>query len=168
MPNLRNHAEKNKMINLYSSLRLSWIYGISYTQCPAMQFAVHDAQFENTNIVYCSGNAVISYNYFTHEQQYYLNHKEIINAVTVSSKGEFVASAEYFNKRAIIHIWNLRTMENISYITTMQKGPILAMEFMFEDKYLLAIGKDSPHALLIYEWNSKILELTSIVFFWGL
>jgi len=70
MPNLNSKAT-----NTRPKLSLEWIYGISYSSNPIVQFAIHDPKLVCKSLLYTAGVAVIIYNYYSNTQKYYLQHR---------------------------------------------------------------------------------------------
>ncbi len=81
----------------------------------------------------------------------------------MTTDGEFVASSEFYKGKVMVHVWSTKNYDNVSQIITIQKGPIRAMAFAFANRYLVLVGSERPHALLLYDWSHGVLEMTSIV-----
>lgn len=75
MPSLNSRAAKENKESEFPKLSLEWVYGISYTSTPIIQFSTHNPKLECRSLIYIAGVAVIIYNFFSHEQRYYLQHK---------------------------------------------------------------------------------------------
>lgn len=85
--------------------------------------------------------------------------------------GEFIASGELADHPKI-HIWNSRTLENINilkgnlfphHLGIHRKG-IHLLAFSNNDKYLVTCGLQKPSAVVIYEWRtSKVIVSTSVL-----
>ena len=82
IPNLQTRAKKlGHPWNFEATFDLEWIYGISYTCTPIIQFLVHNKgalqrqSGQNHAVVYACGTAAVVYDYYSHEQHYYLHHK---------------------------------------------------------------------------------------------
>ncbi len=77
IPNLQARAQKRALPwNFEATFALEWIYGISYSCNPMIQYLAHGTQSgQNHAVVYACGSAAVVYDFFAHEQHYYFQHK---------------------------------------------------------------------------------------------
>jgi len=137
---ITNYRLENKTVHNYVrepdevKTKLEWVYGIrcsdtkrplQYTVSKELAFstgslpAFEKRKQENTEeLIYFSAAIVVLYNPKLNQQRFYTEHEaEVISLAVTNKSGEIVATAELADHPKI-HIWNCKTLENISVSTS--------------------------------------------------
>ena len=118
-------------------------------------------------LIYSCGAAIILYNTDSQQQKYYLEHRHSIECITLSRDHQLAASIEIngTTSKAVIHIWNTTTLNNLAVINATHRGSIQAMAFTCKDDFLVTIGNVKPYALIVYYWKgeSKVANSSVII-----
>lgn len=138
-----------------SCLRLDWIHGSpSGSQVQSFFFHESNSSKKNKNgdrkLVYSVGNIVIVFYYKTNQQSHYKEHANRVNCISLSSKGNLVASGDQ-GISPKIHIWEIETFKTIALIQTIPDCHVYLMCFVKDDRYLVCLSKRYNPPICIYD-----------------
>lgn len=150
-------------------IKLEWVYGIRCQDTKkALQYTTGN-QFSsstgtrdkyekkmqefNEEIIYFVSNTVILFNIHLNKQRFYTQHRqEIISLAVSNSTGDVVATGELASIKPAIHVWNCRTLENITVISGVHSKGVHLLAFSNDDKFLITCGVLQPSPVVIYDW----------------
>ena len=167
---------------------LEWVYGIrcadvkrpcQYTvgQVYARSIGYQEEYGEymmgnNEELIYFSACIVVLFNPKLNQQRFYTEHEqEVISCAVSNLSGDYIATGELGdpslgskdNQLYKIHVWNSKTLENITILSGIHRRGIHLLWFSKSDKYLITWGLNKPSAVVIYDWkNETVLVSTSI------
>jgi microtubule-associated protein-like 5 len=78
-----------------------------------------------------------------------------------NTSGDIVATGEFSSIKPAVHIWNSRTLDNVMVLDGIHQKGIHLLAFSSDDKYLITCGLQHPSAVLIYEWTSGAVMVSS-------
>lgn len=161
-------------------LNLEWVHGIRCQDTKrALKYSIGRAHAEqvdsknqfqkslqefNEEIIYFISNTVVLLNIHLNRQRFYTEHSQEIISMAVSNvNGEFVATGEYSTLKPAVHVWNCRTLENVSVLVGVHSRGVHLLEFSNDDRFLITCGLMNPSAVLIYDWRAGTVVLSSSV-----
>ena len=137
------------------SLTISGIFGINLKNIKH-NMTLHSDKTQagkSEKLIYSVNNIVVIYYHRLNLQDYYLNHKSTITAISVS-KGNLVASAEGLSNSQI-NVWDIKTKETIYILTQTHVSAINMMKFMDNDKKLVTISKSKRSHIFIHDLENE-------------
>ena len=117
----------------------------------------------NEEIVYFTACMVILFNPKLNQQRFYTQHEQEVISVAVSNQsGDYIASSE-LGDPPNIHVWDSRTLENITILSGIHRKGIHLMAFSKSDKYLVTCGLTKPSAVVIYDWKKEVVLVSTSI-----
>jgi hypothetical protein len=150
-------------------VKLEWVYGIrGHDTKRALQYTVgfqyamstgtrnkyeKKMQDHSEEIIYFVSSTVILLNVSLNRQRHYTQHKQEVISMAVSNlTGDYVATGEYSTLGPEVHVWNCRTLENLSVLKGVHTRGVHLLAFSNDDKHLITCGLNNPSAVIIYDW----------------
>ena len=118
----------------------------------------------NEEIIYFVSNTVVLLNIHINKHRFYSEHKQEIISLAVSNlNGDFIATGEYSLINPTVHVWNCRTLENISVLEGVHQRGIHLLAFSADDRFLITCGLLNPSAVIIYDWAISTVIVSSSI-----
>lgn len=77
--------------------------------------------------------------------------------------GDIVATGELSSEKPAIHVWNSRSLENLNVLSGVHVTGIHLLAFSHDDRYLVSCGLNNPSAIVIYEWLSGVVIISTCI-----
>lgn len=167
-----------KSLKAPKNMEIDWIYGYN-GHSANQQTLFYGIKGE---VIYAAGAVVIVQSVAKHEQQYFLQHHDLVSCiagfhvdapvrdipgaggeskmevvVTAAGRGgnTIIASGE-LGVRPTIFIWEVNGGTIVSTIYGFHRGGIEKMDFSPNRDFLVTLGKDPYHSLAIYAWRNSM------------
>jgi len=122
---------------------------------------------DNAVVLYTSAALGVVHNLSTNSQIFFDRHTDDVTCVALSSDGSLAATG-CVGKAAVIHIWrtNISSDPAQDLIRTIGPGPfdrgVCAVEFSWDNRYIVGIGCDDTHTMTIFEVSSgnKVIDVS--------
>jgi WD40 repeat protein len=88
---------------------------------------------------------------------------ELLSLAVSNQSGDLIATGEMAD-HPCIHVWNSRTLDNYAILKGLHKRGVHMIAFSNNDEYLITCGMTRPSAVIIYDWKTQaVLVSTSIM-----
>lgn len=135
------------------ALELEFVYG--FTSDISRQSMMYTAKGE---LLFFSGSVAVVMNQKLRSQKFYNQHVSTLTAMAVNKIHNVVATGDH-GEVPSIRIWSLETMETIVVLEGFSRRSIAHLKFSADGTRLVAVGQDTYHTIVIYDWrNSQIIS----------
>jgi WD40 repeat protein/Ca2+-binding EF-hand superfamily protein len=113
--------------------------------------SMHPSLFYNPEglILYSLSNRAVIYDRNTQQQRFYMGHVAEISAMNMSQDRMLVATADR-QSYPEIHIWDSYVAREVKIFKGYHRYNVRALSFSYDSRFLLSIGEDSYHSLVVF------------------
>ena len=118
----------------------------------------------NEEIIYFVSNTVVLLNIKLTKQRFYTLHEnEVISMAISNLNGDYVATGELAPHLPCIHIWNCRSLENVSILRGIHKHGVHLLAFSGDDRFLFTCGHQVPSPVVVYDWQTGAVIISASI-----
>lgn len=133
-------------------ISLEWVYGINaHCSRQSLYYSAKGA------VVYAAGAVCIIQRVLQHEQDYYVQHTDLITCLKLYStdSGETIVASGECGTRPAVHVWDCDTRSTLATLQGFHRNGIAQLDFSPDREKLVTLGMDPYHSLAVYRWRTR-------------
>jgi len=132
--------------------KLEWVYGFnSHCSRQSLYYTAKGA------VVYAAGAVCIVQKILQHEQEYFVQHTDLITALKVytTESGETIAASGECGVRPAVHVWDCDSRTTLSTLQGFHRNGVSQLDFSPDREKLVTLGMDPYHSIAVYRWRTR-------------